>query len=110
MSFDIGDMQQTTLVPYDLDVVLDGMNEIVVQLPSKLDYDPNYQVSREFLLVLRFKSETFDEVEVKLVKEDGNPATYYNNKLQKITLPTNQWTTLQVNEVQNGKYLITDLN
>lgn len=63
-------------------------------------------IAREFKIVCNSNK----DIELKLVKPDGTPAHYFLNGAPVIKLKGNKWTTLQISEVRENRFLVDDVN
>lgn len=101
---------------YVLDVEQENVDSFKFIIPSKAAKD-NY-ISREFFITIKLNSLESKDVNIEFIDENGNSLSnnIFYNKQHEVTVhacPVSEvsaWTTFMVNEIQNNKYLITDLN
>ena len=91
-----------------LNMSTNDANKFKFEIPSKNDDN----ISREFILVI--KPETSDEniknVELEFVGEKDENLIYFNDKKFKVEVPVNKYTTLKLQEINFGKFIVLDLN
>jgi hypothetical protein len=99
------EIDNNNVSPYTLDIN-DASNILKVAIPKKSELN----VAREFAIIIKPICKTNKLVEIQLTDASGNKVDYISNRRDKILIPTNKWTNLQVNEINQDRFFIKDFD
>jgi hypothetical protein len=69
------------------------------------------EISHEFMVVIKPTCYTDKKlVELKFVNDFGYPVKILNNRHEKLLVPTNKWSTIQLNEINYGIFFVKDMD
>jgi len=100
------DVTSETFPRYELGIDVDFTGVMKIKMPERTSLD----ISREFMVVINPDYEVDRLVQLMFVDKDGKEVKLVNNRHNKILLPTNKWTTLQIKEIDNNMFFVKDLD
>jgi hypothetical protein len=69
------------------------------------------EISHEFMVVIKPTCYTDKKlVELEFVDDFGHPVKILNNRHKKLLIPTNKWSTIQLNEINYGTFFVKDMD
>jgi hypothetical protein len=77
-----------------------------IQVPERTSLD----ISREFMVVINPDCFINKLVKLEFVDFEGNPVKIVNNRHMDLVVPTNMWTTLQINEINHNVFFVKDFD
>ena len=91
---------------YTLKIANNDTDTLKIQIPERTSTD----ISREFTIVINPDCFVNKLVKLELVDSEGNAVKIVNNRNLDILIPTNMWTTFQVNEINNNVFFVKDFD
>ena len=88
----------------NVDISTTGLFKI--KIPSRTTDD----ISREFSVVIKPKCLIDRLIEIVFVDDNNQPVQIFNNRHERLFIPTNKWTTLQLNEINYNKFFVKDMD
>ena len=91
---------------YELNIDTAVTDQLKIQVPERTSDD----ISREFKVLIKPDCQIDKLVELEFVDANGNHVQITNNRHQKVLIPTNKWTLLQLNEINSNVFFVKDLD
>ena len=91
---------------YELNIDTAVTDQLKIQVPERTSDD----ISREFKVLIKPDCQIDKLVELEFVDANGNHVQITNNRHQKVLIPTNKWTLMQLNEINSNIFFVKDLD
>ena len=91
---------------YELNIDTAVTDLLKIQVPERTSDD----ISREFKVLINPNSQVDKLIELEFVDKDGKHVDITNNRHYKVFVPTNKWSLLQLNEINDNIFFVKDLD